>query len=76
MNVQTQPTRLLSTRKVVAITTKHEGLAPDEIPKVCDRIERETGLPTVDVLQDGTNRLAETVFEHWRKRLSAASLSQ
>jgi uncharacterized NAD-dependent epimerase/dehydratase family protein len=68
LNVQIQAIELLSKRKVVAIPINHEGLAVDENHAVCEQIERETGLPTVDVLRDGANRLAETVLEHCGKQ--------
>lgn len=76
LNVQIQPTKQLYKRKVVAITIKHEGLAPDEIPTVCERIERETDLSTIDILRDGAIRLANILLKRCGQQSSVATLSQ
>jgi len=51
----------LSGKPVVAITLNHEGLAPEEIAGACARIEEETGLPTVDPLVHGIDRVLDAI---------------
>ena len=50
---QIQVIELLSGKPVVAVTINHEGLSFDQIPSVCDAIQKEVGLPAFDVLRDG-----------------------
>ena len=50
---QIQVIELLSGKLVVAVTINHEGLSFDQIPSVCDAIQKEVGLPAFDVLRDG-----------------------
>jgi uncharacterized NAD-dependent epimerase/dehydratase family protein len=55
---------MISDRQVAAITLNHEDLDPTEIPKICERISTETGLPVFDVLRDGAEDLAAVVVAH------------
>ncbi|MCF8268036.1 MAG: DUF1611 domain-containing protein [Ignavibacteriales bacterium] len=57
INQQIQAIELLSGKKVVAITVNHENLAADQINEACEKLEKETGLPTSDVLVHGNERL-------------------
>ena len=50
---QIQVIELLSGKLVVAVTINHEGLSFDQIPSICDAIQKEVGLPAFDVLRDG-----------------------
>ena len=50
---QIQVIEMLSGKPVVAVTINHEGLSFDQIPSVCDAIQKEVGLPAFDVLRDG-----------------------
>jgi len=52
---------LLSGRPVVAITVNHEGLAPAEVPGVCEAIRRDTGLPAHDPLLEGAGPLVDAL---------------
>ncbi len=54
---QIQAIELISGRPVVAVTVNHEGLAPEGIGPACAAIELATGLPAIDVLIDGADRL-------------------
>ncbi|MBW1781675.1 MAG: DUF1611 domain-containing protein [Deltaproteobacteria bacterium] len=54
---QIMAVELLSGKKVVAVTINHENLSKRDIPGVCDRIEKATGLPAVDVLLHGAQQL-------------------
>ncbi|MEJ2720030.1 MAG: NAD-dependent epimerase/dehydratase family protein, partial [bacterium] len=55
---------MIGEKPVVAVTINHEEIDPREIPRVCDIIERTTGLPTVDVLTQGPERLTEVLISH------------
>jgi uncharacterized NAD-dependent epimerase/dehydratase family protein len=59
---QIQAIKFLSNRPVVAITINPEGLAPERIRGVCEQIESDTGLPTLDVLSEGAERLVDAVL--------------
>jgi uncharacterized NAD-dependent epimerase/dehydratase family protein len=54
---QIQAIELLSGKPVVAITINHEGLRDDQIPLVCNTIQKEVSLPAFDVLRDGTEAI-------------------
>jgi uncharacterized NAD-dependent epimerase/dehydratase family protein len=62
LSVQIQAIELISGRPVVAVSLNHQGLAPDEIPEQCRRIEKETGLPCADPLVDGPDSLLEALY--------------
>ena len=59
---QIQAIELLSNRPVVAVTINHEELTPGQIPGICDEIEHTTGLPTLDVLREGAERLVSILL--------------
>ena len=50
LDKQIQAVELISGKPVVAITVNHELMRPDEIDRQCEKLERETGLPTRDGL--------------------------
>lgn len=54
---QIQALEMISGKPVVAIAVNHEDLTIDEIPRVCNEIERETGIPATDVLTDGPAKM-------------------
>lgn len=56
----------VSDRPVVAITLNHEGIEPHEIPAVCDRLERQTGLPVADPLLAPLDRVVSRLQERIR----------
>jgi len=56
---QIQAIELLSEKPVVAVTLNHEGLTPEDIPKRCEEIKRDTGVPAFDVLQNGAGELVK-----------------
>ncbi|MEZ4810470.1 MAG: DUF1611 domain-containing protein [Allomuricauda sp.] len=51
--------QVISGKEVIAITVNHENMEPSEIIPACKALEKETGLPTFDVLAHGTNGLIE-----------------
>jgi uncharacterized NAD-dependent epimerase/dehydratase family protein len=61
LETQIRAVELLGGKPVVAITINHEGLEPEEVPPVCERISRETGLPVCDPLTEGVERVTETL---------------
>jgi uncharacterized NAD-dependent epimerase/dehydratase family protein len=61
---QIQAIQLLSGKPVVAITINHEGIPREDVPAVSAAIEKETGLPTMDVLFSGAEGLAKALFPH------------
>ena len=56
---QIQAIELLSAKPVVAVTINHEGLSPDQIPAVCDAMQKDVGLPVFDALKDGADALVK-----------------
>ncbi len=48
---------VISGKKVIAITVNHEEMSAQEILPACEKIEKETGLPTFDVLAHGASEL-------------------
>jgi uncharacterized NAD-dependent epimerase/dehydratase family protein len=64
---QIQVIELLSGKPVVAITINHEGMRHEEIPLVCDAIQKEVGLPAFDVLSGGAGGLLKTLLSHLKK---------
>jgi uncharacterized NAD-dependent epimerase/dehydratase family protein len=56
---QIQVIELLSAKPVVAVTINHEGLSSDQIPSVCDAMQKDVGLPVFDVLKDGADTLVK-----------------
>lgn len=58
---QIEAIELLCGKPVVAITINHEDLVDQQIPFVCDAIEKAVGLPTFDVLRDGAEELVQVL---------------
>jgi uncharacterized NAD-dependent epimerase/dehydratase family protein len=58
---QIRAVEALSEKPVVAISISHENLTPSQVREECKRINRLTGLPTVDVLLEGASELVEAV---------------
>lgn len=57
LDVQIQAIEILSGKPVAAITINHENLSPEEVPKVCETISKQTGLPVVDPLLNGVKEI-------------------
>jgi uncharacterized NAD-dependent epimerase/dehydratase family protein len=64
LSIQIQALELISGKPVVAVTVNHEGLSAEEIPAACAAITAETGLPAIDVLRDGADRLLDILRPH------------
>lgn len=67
LTTQIQAIELVSGRPVVAVTINHENLDREETRLASAEIEEETGLPTVDVLSEGSERLVEVVRQRMRE---------
>jgi uncharacterized NAD-dependent epimerase/dehydratase family protein len=65
---QIEVVEMLSGKPVAAITINHEDIPWEKIPIVCDALQQVTGLPTVDVLYNGTNQLVEALKPYLEKR--------
>lgn len=63
---QIQVIELLSGKPVVAVTINHENLSAEETRQACDRIAASTGLPAVDVILEGAEKLLSTLTSHQR----------
>lgn len=61
---QIEVLQLIARKPVVAITINHEGLDLDAVPAVCERLEKQTGIPTVDVMLQGSGRLVDVLRTH------------
>ena len=61
---QIQAVELISGKPVVAITINHEMIPKEQIAAVCKSIEMVVGLPAIDVLQEGADRLVELLSLH------------
>ena len=54
---QIRAVEVISGKKVIAITVNHENMKDSEIEPECKKLEKETGLPTYDVLKYGADEL-------------------
>jgi uncharacterized NAD-dependent epimerase/dehydratase family protein len=61
---QIQAVELLGGKPVVALTINHENIAEKQRDTVCQAIEMVTGLPTIDVLEHGAERLVHVLQNH------------
>jgi len=68
---QIQAVELLSGKPVVAVTVNHEGLEPYAVPRACEQITAETGLPAFDVLLGGADELCTLLAAHLPERPAA-----
>jgi len=58
---QIKAIEIISGKKVLAITLNHEGMAKEDIPFECKKMEEESGLPAFDTLEHGAAKLMELV---------------
>ena len=61
---QIQAIQLLSGKPVVAITLNHEGMTAEDVSAISAAIQKQTGLPTMDVLISGAEGLAKALLPH------------
>lgn len=64
---QIQAIQVISGKEVLAITLNHELMERAEIPAACKAVEKETGLPCFDVLEEGAEALAQILKLKIRK---------
>lgn len=67
---QIQAIQLLSGKPVVAITVNHEDIPRDQVGRVCEEIQSQTGLPTSDVLLEGPSAVVKALEPRIRQRTS------
>ena len=65
---QIKAIELISEKPVVAVSINHEGLSPEDVEKEAVSIMDTTGLPAVDVLLEGPERLVEVISELLHER--------
>ena len=51
----------ISHKKVLAVTINHENMGKEEVQEECDRITKEIGLVTVDVLHAGADQIVNFI---------------
>lgn len=56
---QIQALELVSDRPVIAITLNHEHLRDDALEEAREDLQKRTGLPAIDVLREGADRIVE-----------------
>jgi uncharacterized NAD-dependent epimerase/dehydratase family protein len=61
---QVQLIELLSGKPVAAVTLNHEEIADNQVPLVCDAVQKAIGLPTFDVLRDGADGLVDLLARY------------
>jgi uncharacterized NAD-dependent epimerase/dehydratase family protein len=70
LDTQIKAVEFLSGKPVVAITVNHEDIPLAEVSAVCEKVSRDTGLPAVDVLLEGGEKLAKTILSFRKKTIS------
>ena len=65
---QIEAIETLSAKPVVAVTVNHEDLSDEQIPMICDAIEKVVGLPAFDVLRDQGDGLVNVLVPHLKQR--------
>jgi uncharacterized NAD-dependent epimerase/dehydratase family protein len=68
LDKQIQAIQLLSGKPVVAVTVNRENLSEDQIPKACESIRNQNGLPAVDILQNGAEEVIQTLIPFLDKK--------
>lgn len=68
LDVQIRAIEIISGKPVIAITINHEDLSQEEIPKICEAIHGETGLPAVDTLMSGAGGLVDVLMPHLKEK--------
>jgi uncharacterized NAD-dependent epimerase/dehydratase family protein len=57
----------VSDKPVVAITVNHENMESKNVPLACEKLKKETGLPSFDVLLGGAEKLVEVLLLYLKK---------
>jgi len=57
----------VSDKPVVAITVNHENMDSKNVPLACEKLKKETGLPSFDVLLEGADKLVEVLLPYLKK---------
>jgi uncharacterized NAD-dependent epimerase/dehydratase family protein len=62
---QIEAIELLSGKPVVAVAINHENLPDEQIPLMCDAIEKTVGLPAFDILRDGPEGIVKLIKSYF-----------
>jgi uncharacterized NAD-dependent epimerase/dehydratase family protein len=65
---QIEALEVISETPVCAIIINHENMTRNSLPHVCESIESAFGIPTVDVLVDGPERLTSVMMHQMKFR--------
>jgi uncharacterized NAD-dependent epimerase/dehydratase family protein len=65
---QIEALEAVSNAKISAITINHEDMPTETIGPVCESIERFFGIPAIDVLVDGPDRLIEVLKSQMERK--------
>lgn len=68
LDVQIKGIELLSGKPVVAVTINHEKLSKEDVPKVCQAISKQTGLPAADTLLSGAGKVVAALLPYLNRR--------
>ncbi len=71
---QIQALEMISGKPVVAVTINHEGLSRAQLRSACSAIEREVGLPAMDVLVNGADEVVEVLLRYLPERARRKSI--
>lgn len=55
----------ISSTKVIALSLSHEGINEDELANLISDFEEQYGLPTTDVLKNGTDKIVRAIFNEF-----------
>jgi uncharacterized NAD-dependent epimerase/dehydratase family protein len=72
LSKQIQAIEVVSGKPVVAITINHENIPPGQVSLVCSQISESTGLPAVDVLLDGADRVVKTLLPYLKQKMAVS----
>ncbi|MGC9342986.1 MAG: DUF1611 domain-containing protein [Bacteroidales bacterium] len=64
---QIEAVEIISGKKVIAITINHENMNEFEIRKEAEKIEKEFGIPAIDILKFGPEDLLKVIIPFIRK---------
>ena len=67
---------IISGAKVIAITINHENMTDSEVEDTVAEYESKLGLPTMDVLKHGCEKIVKRLFEEFPELLKSQSAAQ
>jgi uncharacterized NAD-dependent epimerase/dehydratase family protein len=64
LDIQIKAIELLCGKPVIAITVNHENLRLAEVPRVCEDIKKQTGLPAADLLLGNPTEIVKSILSN------------